>query len=125
MLSVTPDATAEVLRENSFNDPPEQGNQFHIVRVKAKYLGPGSAHFDAGGRLKALGNRSVVYQTFGEGQSCGVIPDSFDSYRELFTGGEIEGNECWQISSDDADSLIMFLEADHYSGEPRIWFSLR
>ena len=128
VLSVTPDATDAVLRENQFNYSPEQGNQFYIVRVRAKYLGPGSSHFDASGRLKALGNRSVVYQTFGDGQSCGVIPDEIGSYRELFTGGEVEGNECWQIASDDADSLVMLLDADHYSGEPRIsriWFSLK
>ena len=124
VLSVTPDATAEVLRENTFNDPPEQGNQFYIVRVRAKYLGPGSERFDASGRLRALGASAVAYTTFGEGQSCGVIPDELDSYLELFTGGVVEGNECWQIASEDADSLVMFLEADHYSGEPRIWFSL-
>ena len=122
VLSVTPDATAEVLRENPYNDPPDDGNQFYIVRVRAKYLGPGSELFDASYRLRALGDSGAAYTTFGE--SCGVIPDQIDSYRELFTGGEVEGNECWQIASDDADSLVMFLEADHYSGEPRIWFSL-
>ena len=121
VLGTIPDATAIVLDENRYNDPPEEGNQFYIVRVRAKYLGPDSSNFRAYSRLRALGDGGVVYTTSRD--SCGVIPDEFESFRELFTGGQEEGNECWYIASTDSDSLVMILQPETYGGE-RTWFSL-
>ena len=119
-----PNATKVVLDENSFNDPPEEGNQFYIVTVRAKYLGPDSTKFRGSSRLRALGRGGVVYTTFEN--SCGVIPNELPSYTELFTGGQVEGNECWQIASSDADSLMMFVEPEGFSsGGSRAWFSLK
>ena len=122
-MAVIPNATRMVLDENPRNDQPEEGNQFFIVRVRAKYLGPDSARFSGGLRLRALGDSAVVYTTFGA--SCGVIPDEMESL-ELFTSGTVEGNECWQIASTDADSLMMLLEPRYgaFGGE-RAWFTLR
>ena len=124
VLTADPDGTMAVLEENPFNDPPEDGNQFYLVTVRAKYLGPESATFDAGFRLKALGDGGVVYTTFEN--SCGVIPDGFPSYTELFTNGQLEGAECWQIASTDAESLVLIVESDFTSlDDERVWFSLR
>ena len=122
VIDVVPDATSMVLAENQFNDPPESGNQFFMVTLRAKYLGPGSTTFDGGFRLRAVGNEGIVYTTFED--SCGVVPNELPD-PELFTNGTIEGTECWQIASSDADSLIMFLD-EHplsFTGE-RVWFSL-
>ena len=123
VLETTPDAAALVLEENRFNDPPGEGNQFFIAKVRAKYLGPDSTRFGGSFRLKALGDGGVVYTTFGN--RCGVIPDSLPD-PELFTNGTIEGNECWEIASTDADSLLMILEREFLSTEgSRAWFSLQ
>ena len=122
-METTPDATALVLEENQFNGPPEEGNQFFIAKVRAKYLGPDSTRFDGSFRLKALGDGGVVYSTFGN--SCGVIPDRLPD-PELFTNGTIEGNVCWEIASADVDSLLMILEREFLSTEGnRVWFSLQ
>jgi hypothetical protein len=43
-----------------------------------------------------------------------VIPNDFPG-SELFPGGSIQGNVCWQIKSQDAGSLVM------YSGLSRVW----
>ncbi len=122
VLDTIPDATAMVLDERRFNDPPEQGHQFFMVKVRAKYLGPDSTRFFSSYGLGAVGDGAVVYGTSSD-DSCGVIPDDFDSFRELFTGGQTEGNECWQIASTDADSLVMILDPRFGDGE-RTWFSL-
>ena len=45
--------------------------------------------------------------------------------RELFTGAETEGEMCWEVASTDADSLVMFLEADSSLDDRRAWFALR
>ena len=122
-MGTTADATQIVLDEYQLNDPPEVGNQFFIVNVRAKYLGQDSTRFRGSTRLKALGDGGVVYTTFGD--SCGVIPDALPD-PELFTNGTIEGNECWQIASSDVDSLLMILEPDFLSDDgTRVWFSLQ
>ncbi len=122
VIDVVPDATSMVLAENQFNDPPEAGNQFSMVTLRAKYLGPDSTTFNGSFRLRALGSRGVVYTSFEN--SCGTIPNELPE-PELFTNGEVEGAVCWQIASSDADSLMMFLD-EHllsFAGE-RVWFSL-
>ena len=121
VLSRIPDATAMVLDENRFNDPPKEGKQFYIVRIRARYLGAASNEFDGRYRLKAVGAGGVVYTASGD--SCGVIPDRLRN-PELFTNGTVEGNQCWQIASTDADSLLVFLEPEGWSDEKRTWFSL-
>ena len=121
VIDVAPNATDAILAHYRFNDPPSEGNQFYTVTVRVKYLGPDSATFDGGRRLKALGDSAVVYTT--SKNSCGVIPNELPN-PELFTGGEIEGAECWQIASADADSLAMLVEPGFLSDGERVWFSL-
>ena len=121
VLETTPDATRTILDHNRFNDPPADGNQFYMVKVRAKYLGTASQTFDPYSRLKVLGNGGVVYTN-----NCAYnsIPDSIPN-PELFKNGQIEGNDCWEIASSDADSLVLFVEPDQrYSGHSRFWFSL-
>ena len=120
VLEATPNATSEILNHNQFNDPPASGNQFYMVKVRAKYLGTGSERF-RDTRLKTLGDGAVVYAGFGVW--CGVIPDSLPE-PELFTNGQVEGNRCWEVASSDADSLVLFVEPySSYTGT-RFWFSL-
>ena len=124
MLAVEPDATQMVLSENPYNDPPGDGNQFYMVTVRAKYIGPNSMEFGGSYRLRALGDGGVVYTTFEN--TCGVIPDELPSYTELFTNGQVEGAICWNIASSDADSLVMIVESGLFSlGRERAWFALR
>ena len=105
ILSITPDATQAVLDENMFNDPPATGKQFFIARVQATYNGSGSKRFDGDYRLRAVGQSAVTYTTFNN--SCGVIPDDLPDPL-TFTGGSIVGNLCWEITSSDAGSLIVY-----------------
>jgi hypothetical protein len=82
--------------------------------VEATYRGRGSASFDGSYRLRALGPSNVSYRTFED--SCGVIPDRI-SDREVFTGGTIRGNVCWQVLTSDAGNLLMYDDpflADRY-----------
>ena len=122
VLGIVADATNDVLQKNRWNDPPEKGNQFFVVTVKAKYLGSSSARFDGDYRLRALGPSGVVYSTFEN--SCGVIPNELPD-PELFRGGQILGAECWEIASTDADSLVMLLDPNFYAEDKRVWFSLQ
>lgn len=123
VLNTIPDATEMVLEEGPlFGDLPKEGNQFYIVTIRAKYLGPGSTYFLGDLRLRAIGHGDVVYN--GLENSCGLlIPDAL-SYFELFTNAATEGNQCWQIASDDTGSLLMLLESEDLFNRERTWFSL-
>jgi hypothetical protein len=119
VATTDPDATARVMAENQFNDPPGAGKQFYIARVRATYTGDESESFDGTFRLRSVGAAAVEYRTFDD--SCGVIPDPITD-AEVFPGGTIEGNVCWQIRSSDADSLVMF--DDPFLAERRLFFAL-
>ena len=105
VLSSTPDATAAVLDENQFNDPPKAGEQFFMARVSATFTGAGSGRFEGSYRLRAVGAAAVSYSEFEN--SCGEIPDELTE-SEVFTGGTITGNVCWSIRSTDAASLVLY-----------------
>ena len=122
VVQTVPNATQDVLQENPWNDPPNRDHQFFMVFVKTKYLGSSSGRFDGSYRLRTLGASGVVYTTFEN--SCGVIPNEL-SDPELFRGGQIEGAECWEIPSADADSLVMLLEPAFLTEGKRVWFSLK
>ena len=119
VVATEPNATDRVMAENQFNERPAAGNQFYIARVRATYTGDQSESFNGDFRLRSVGAAAVEYRTFEE--SCGVIPDPI-SDAEVFPGGTVEGNVCWQIRSSDADSLVMF--DDPLLAERRLFFAL-
>jgi hypothetical protein len=104
VVGFQPDATAAVLAENIFSDPPPAGSVFSIVRVRATRLGAGAATFSGAFRLRAVGSAAVVYSTFEN--SCGVIPNELPD-PQVFLGGTIEGNECWAVPASEAQSLVL------------------
>ena len=121
VVDVIPNATRLVLAENMFNDPPAPGKQFFIATVEATYRGPGSSRFDGSFRLRAVGPSGVSYSTFND--SCGVIPDELPD-PEVFTGGTIRGNVCWQVMTGDAEALLMYDDPFTLDPVPRIYFRL-
>jgi len=121
VISVVPDATNIVLRENQFNNPPAAGNQFFLARVSAKYMGTGSGTFNGGLRLKAVGSSSVSYSTYEN--SPGVIPDPIPM-SEVFSGGSIEGNIGWEVKSSDANALVMYDNPFFSSRDDRTYMAL-
>ena len=109
VTDVIEDATQIVLEENEYNDPPPDGHIFMMVKIKAKNTSAEPQSFDPGFWVRAVGQTNVEYDSFG----CGVIPDRFDSSRNLFQDGEISGNICFVVKSADIETLVMY-----YTGGP-------
>lgn len=103
---VVKDATQIVLDENQFNSPPPDGHQYLLMQIKAKNNNLEPKDFDASFRLRAVGDSNVEYTQFDT--SCGVIPNKFESSRDLFQSGELTGNICFSVKSSDVDSLVMY-----------------
>ncbi len=120
VTSATPDATAAVLAENQFNDPPRLGGVFSIARLRAVRTGAGAETFSASFRARAVGPLAVVYSTFAN--SCGVTPDPFPE-TQVFTGGAVEGNVCWAVPAAEASALVLIDDA--LLSEQQRFFALR
>jgi plastocyanin len=122
VISVTPNATDLVLAENQFNAPPTAGNQFFMARIVASYTGTetGTPWLDL--NFQTVGDKNVSYTTFNN--SCGTYPDQPYDIAELFEGGSVEFNVCWQIDSLDQDSLVMYVESLFSFDSDPVWFSL-
>ncbi len=127
VVSVVRNAGRVVAEENMFNDPPDAGNQFFMVRLAVTRLKPGIGGFlFDGGEFETLGSRDFVYLDFKH--SCGVIPDELDVYQDVGSGFTLEGNMCWQIHSADVDSLVLkyYPEGRHFGSPADVrYFALR
>lgn len=123
VVDVTPNATRKVLAENSFNEDPEPGHQFFMVRIEARFDGEGSATIPAGNAFVLLGSSNVTYQSFDPG--CGVIPDEFDDMTEVFSGGTLAGNLCFSVPSNEVGSFVLVGEDFWSFDDRRIWFAVQ
>lgn len=113
VLGITADARQLVAMANRFNDPPKDGMRFYMIRVEVALPSSGGSvsvnEFD----FRLIGDRRVVYSPFA--QTCGVIPDGLS---EVFGGGQIEGNVCFEIPKDEG-GLILIHEPDYRSAARR------
>lgn len=125
VLDTRPNATAYVLSEAEWVDPPADGNQFYVATIRTKYLGPDSSAFSTY-RLKVVGDSAVVSD---QSLTCSVgleISGIGLSTPEIFTGGQVEGNMCWEIAASDEESLVLIVDSDFsFLDRERIWFALQ
>ena len=118
VVDITPDAWDIIREENSFNEPPGEGKQFYLLRLRVKNVGEQKGFFVD--YVKTTGRAERwVYTTSGD--SCGVFPGS--NSREVFPGGEFELNVCWHIATSDLPTLVMFW--DEWPTPNPVWFDLR
>lgn len=118
------DATDLVLAENQFNEPPEPGRKYSIVRVRMTNVGADDPdNHDAGFSLRLVGSENLTYTTFTDW--CGVIPDDidFDQPSEVFRDGTVEGNLCYQVGSSES-GFVLFSDYSFLNEENRRWFSV-
>jgi hypothetical protein len=126
VVSVTPDATQAVLavtdQAGDANIAPPPGAQDFLVLVEATYTAGGSGNpYSLLTNLDAEGAHNAVY-TNGE-NGCGSLPSPALGYSDsnVFSGQTVSGNICWQIASNDAASLALFVGSGFTHST---WFAL-
>ncbi len=121
ILSVTPDATDEVLAYDPSNTAPADGLQYFIARVKITNIGTEDGSFNDW-RLTLEDSSDRSYAPFID--SCGFIEDEL-STDMLAPGESSEGNVCWAIPSAEASSTaaLVIYDGDAFESD-RIYFSL-
>lgn len=111
-----PDATAEVLAANSFNDPPKDGYTYGLADITVKYTGADSAttydlSFDyitsSGNVLKSYDNDAVTPEPQLDG--------------ELYAGATLTGNVDFEIPADDTGLIRVKISLE----EGELFFSTR
>ena len=105
VVAVNKDAWSVIRAENMFNVPPAPGNRYVLVSIQVHNRGSAADTFSAYS-LNTVGSSNVEYR----GYSCGVIPNNFGSFARIFPGGVSRGNICFEVSSSDTSSLLLFGE---------------
>lgn len=119
VIDVDLDATETVRAANQFNDPPEDGEQFVLFTVEAVYEGSesGDPMFDF--RWAIVGSEGNTFR-----DSCGVISDRLRDQGETFPDGEVVGNVCYRVASDQLDGATIGLDQLFSFRDDRVFFAL-
>ena len=103
-----PEATDAVSSENEFNEEPAPGNQFVLWRVAVANDGNGPTQLFTNLSFSVVGPSAAEYDA---SAYCGLVPDQLDEFRDVFPGGTIEGNLCWEVAEEDAEDLLLLVDA--------------
>jgi hypothetical protein len=120
VVGFQPDGSAAVAAENQFNDPPAPDARFALVTVEATYVGTDEPAILLELDFGAIDDNNVAYDYE---DTCGVIPDEIDRYGDVYRGGTISGNLCWEVQKDSIDSLLLTVGSSG-PGSPPTFFDL-
>jgi hypothetical protein len=107
--------------------PPPPGAQYTLVDLSVTYVGAGPSGFEdyLFGALKAEGAGKVRYEP-----TC-TPPQPLGSIDPVLAGQTDAGNVCFEIASDDANSLLLTgfaatgARTAHYPFRRPVWFALQ
>ena len=103
VVTVFPDATQAVLKENMLNTKPKPGEQYFMVAIEAKNLGDAEYSFYSD-NLHLVGDSLVAYDT------AWCVPPNKISSNDAFPGGTLKGNVAFLVPSSEVNSLKMYYE---------------
>lgn len=119
VLANNPEATEAVLAENEFNEEPAPGNRFAMWRVALTNEGDEPTQLFTEVSFSVVGPSAVAYDS---SAYCGVVPDQLDEFRDVFPGGTISGNLCWEVAEDDANALVLLVD-EFLASDARVVFN--
>ncbi len=121
------DVTAAVLAENQFNPAPPEGVIFAGFPVQMTLVDAGKEPLSAGFNFswEILGGSTAAAYQLGtietESFGCGVVPDSFDNFSEVFAGGSLTGTVCIPLPVEDFDHPDTQVAMNHIGGDRTVF----
>lgn len=112
-------ATKTILDENMFNDPPDSGSQYVMVRVTATYAGGESSTFWVDTLCRFVGGRGDAYES-----GLAVAPDPILDQGEVFTGGVVSGNLVFKVASNQVTGGTLQLEDAFACDKDQVYFAV-
>lgn len=122
IVAVNKDAWPLVQANNQFNDPPAAGRRMLLITVKITSVGDPEAEpiRITQSNFKVVGDRHVVYNTYGEETHCGVVPDALNGV--VAHEHSMTGAVCVQVPEDEGNFILVY---DRYTGgDPAIYIPL-
>lgn len=121
--SVNLDAADVITEANSYVDPPPDGKRFVLVNVTTAYNGEDESSY--GIELEVLGSVTNKPVSTWDATKMLTAPDPQYDGGELFQGGTETGNEAFEISNDDADTLVIIATTNYGIGNNRTFFATK
>ena len=126
-----PKRAAEAPRRHP-KDPVSRGGVLHD-HIEETYTGSGSSNtMNFGPGFEAIGRHNVVYRYENRSNACGPgsgplpEPDTLQPYNRvdhrIDSGQTIAGNICFEIATNDASSLLLYVRTYYRSAV--VWFAL-
>lgn len=112
VLGFTPDATDQIMTEFDYNDPPPAGSAFTLVSVALGYFGVDDPKSSFSPFIAAVGSTGDDLSSM-----CGSIPDDLLSFRDMFSGGVLQGNLCFVTTEADRDGLQLRAIGDWFTDD--------
>lgn len=108
-------AADDVMARSEFIDAPRAGYRYVLIRVVARHAGTGESTVSvAATNFRLTGSRNVLYSTWDDKSSCSFFDGEISG--ELFAGGEVEGDICFQAPEDE-EGLMLVLEPQFSFGD--------
>jgi hypothetical protein len=121
VVGFTRDADAAIQRENQFNDPPHAGQQYVMVTLRATYNGRGSEDPYFAMTWALISESGTLYE-----DATVVLPEDMIDVGNVPNGASGEGNVAFEVDRDEADSVVLYVEADTATFETEgAFFELR
>ena len=121
VISVTPDATAKLLENDGYSDPPQVGNQYVLASVEATYNGTESGDFSLDIGYKFVGSKG---NTFGSPEGYVVSPNPIWDAGEAFPGASVSGDLLFEVPTDQVSGgTLMFEEAFSFD-DNRVFYAI-
>lgn len=117
ILEIVPDAWSIVKEENQFNDPPEEGNQFVMAKIRVSYVGEESDTPWTSLNIRYLGNDGNTYDS-----GIGVLPKPFIDIGEQFPGASADANIGWEVPVDSLVDGTIIIEESFSFEDTRVFF---
>lgn len=116
VLGFTPDATDQIMTAYDYNDPPPAGSAFTLVSVALGYFGVEDPKSSFSPMIAAVGSTGDDLSS-----TCGSIPDDLLSFRDMFSGGVLQGNLCFVTTEADRDGLQLRAIGDWFTDDSGVF----
>lgn len=117
VLDVTPDSSAEITGYSTLNYPPDEGEQYFQLVLRATYLGEGAGTASSDIRVGIRGRDGTVVRQTRE-SFCGMTPNPLTGHDEQYHGATVEGDVCLAVASDHADGALVQLTENTPDSSP-------
>ncbi len=122
VVSVTPDATQQLLDNDEFSDPPQAGNQYVLVSIEATYNGTESSDFGMDLSYNFVGSKG---NTFGSPEGFVVPPHPVWDAGEAFPGASVSGDVLFEVPSDQVTGGTVMFEETFSFDDNRVFFAIQ